>query len=143
MRILIFATLFAMALSLPGVITLAYSGQDKDAQTYKSTEQGENHNVAPQEESIDMNGQEYIVKKGDTLAEIAEKFMGTQEKWSEIAKANDLPNPDQINVGDRLLIPDSSANKKDEFNQEPKEQNLGNTPDNSSKSNGMDENAKP
>lgn len=143
MRILIFATLFAMALSLPGVITLAYSGQDKDAQTYKSTEQSEDHNVAAQEESGDMQGQEYIVKKGDTLAEIAEKFMGTQEKWQEIARANHLENPDQIDVGDRLLIPDASGNKEGEFSQEPKEQNPGNTPDTGSNSNQMDENAKP
>jgi LysM repeat protein len=143
MRILIFATLFAMALSLPGIIALTYAGQDKNAQTYKSTEQSEEHNVNAQDESRDMHGQEYIVEKGDTLAEISEKFLGTQEKWPEIAKANDLPNPDQIDVGDHLLIPDASANKKDEFNKEPKEQNLGNTTGSAGKSNQMDENSKP
>ena len=143
MRNLIFSTLFAIALAVAGVSTVAYSGQDKDAQTYKSTQQSEEHNINAQEETGDMHGQEYIVKKGDTLAEISEKFLGTQEKWPEIAKANDLPNPDQIDVGDRLLIPDASANKKDELNQEPKEQNLGNTPDSAGKSNQMDENSKP
>lgn len=143
MRNLIFSTLFATALAVAGVSSFAYSGQDKDAQTYKSTEQSEEHNVNAQDESGDMRGQEYIVKKGDTLAEISEKFLGTQEKWPEIAKANDLDNPDQIDVGDHLLIPDASGNKKDEFSQEPKEQNLGNTPDTAGKSDQMDENAKP
>lgn len=143
MRTLIFATLFVLALSLPGIIGLAYSAQDEDAQTYKSTEQSEELNVSAQKESGDMHRQEYIVKKGDTLAEISEKFLGTQEKWPEIAKANDLPDPDQIDVGDHLLIPDASANKKDEFNQEPKEQDLGKTPGSAGKSDQIDENSEP
>lgn len=143
MRILIFATLFAMALSLPGVIGLVYSAQDKDAQTYKRTERSEEHNANAQEARGNMHGQDYIVKKGDTLAEISKKFLGAQEKWPEIAKANDLRNPDQIDVGDHLLIPHASASKRDEFDQNPKEQNLGNTPDSAGKGDQMDENAKP
>jgi len=137
MRSLIFSTLFAMVLTLTGVITLAYGEQDKDAQ--KSIEQNKNPNVDVQEESGDMQAQEYIVKEGDTLAEIAEKFLGTQEKWQEIARANHLDNPDRLEVGDRLLIPDASEIKKDEFNQESNTDSLDDTPDTGSKSNQMDD----
>lgn len=143
MRILIVATLLAMAVSLPGVITLAYGEQGTEAKSAKAMEVNSNPNLDGQAKAMNMHGQEYTVKKGDTLAEIAEKFMGTQEKWQEIARANHLENPDQIDVGDRLLIPDASGNKKDEFSQEPKEQNLGNTPDTASKSNKIDENTRP
>jgi hypothetical protein len=69
--------------------------------------------------------------------------MGTQEKWQEIARANHLDDLDQIDVGDGLLIPDATGNKKDEFNQEPNNQNLGNTPGTVSNSNQMDEDAMP
>ena len=142
MRNFIFSTLFAMVLTLTGVITFAYGGQDNDAQTNKSIEQSKDPNVDAQGESGDMHAQEYIVKEGDTLAEIAEKFLGTQEKWQEIARANDLDNPDKLDVGDRLLIPDGSVNKKNEFNQEPNTDNLEDTPDTGSKSNQMDDSPK-
>lgn len=142
MRNFIFSTLFAMVLTLTGVITFAYGGQDKDAQTNKSIEQSKDSNVDAQGESGDMHAQEYIVKEGDTLAEIAEKFLGTQEKWQEIARANDLDNPDKLDVGDRLLIPDGSVNKKNEFNQEPNTDNREDTPDTGSKSNQMDDSPK-
>jgi hypothetical protein len=44
MRNFIFSTLFAMVLTLTGVITFAYGGQDNDAQTNKSIEQSNDPN---------------------------------------------------------------------------------------------------
>lgn len=143
MRSLIFSTLLAMLLALTGVLTFAADNQDEGAQTSESIEQNKDPDVDAQQESGDMNAEEYIVKKGDTLAGIAETFLGTQEKWQEIAKANDLGNPDQIDVGDRLLIPDASGNKKDELDQEPNEQKPVDTPDAAGNSDQMDETAKP
>jgi LysM repeat protein len=143
MRILIVATLLAMAVSLPGVITLAYGEQGKEPKTTKTMEQNSGPNIDAQAKAMNMHGQEYTVKKGDTLAEIAEMFMGTQEKWQEIARANHLENPDRIDVGDRLLIPAASGSKKDDFEQAPRKQNLGNTAETGSNSDQMDENTRP
>ena len=44
----------------------------------------------------------YVVKAGDTLGKIAYNYKTTV---SAIVKANNIPNPDLIHVGDRLKIP--------------------------------------
>jgi len=47
--------------------------------------------------------QTYSVRSGDTLSALAKRF-GTSV--SEIAKANNISNPNRINVGQKLVIPD-------------------------------------
>jgi len=47
----------------------------------------------------------YIVKKGDSLASIAEQVYGDRDAWLRIAKANNLPSPNYIEVGMELVIP--------------------------------------
>lgn len=47
----------------------------------------------------------YTVKEDDTLFVIAEKYYNNGEKYSEIAKANNLTNADQIEAGQILEIP--------------------------------------
>jgi NitT/TauT family transport system substrate-binding protein len=51
--------------------------------------------------------QEYIVKSGDTLARVAEKYYGNMLKWPKIYEANRqaLKNPDYVFVGQKLIIP--------------------------------------
>jgi nucleoid-associated protein YgaU len=48
---------------------------------------------------------EYTVKAGDTLASIALMMYGDRRRWPEIARRNELANPNIIQVGQRLLIP--------------------------------------
>lgn len=47
----------------------------------------------------------YTVKEGDTLFTIAEKYYQDGYKYTEIAKANNLENVDQIEAGQVLEIP--------------------------------------
>lgn len=47
----------------------------------------------------------YTVKEGDTLFAISEKYYGDGYKYTEIAKVNNLTNPDQIEKGQVLQIP--------------------------------------
>lgn len=49
----------------------------------------------------------YTVKKGDTLAKIAAKYLGSASKWPVIAKDshNKLRNPNRLSVGQKLYIP--------------------------------------
>lgn len=52
---------------------------------------------------------EYVVQKGDTLAEIAQSELGNAGKWQVIARANDIDEPEQLRVGQRLKIPKDEA----------------------------------
>ncbi|MBI4225663.1 LysM peptidoglycan-binding domain-containing protein [Candidatus Roizmanbacteria bacterium] len=50
--------------------------------------------------------QTYIVKEGDQLYFIAQKFYGSGLNMEEIIKANNIINPDLIEVGQVLVIPE-------------------------------------
>ncbi len=45
---------------------------------------------------------EYVVRAGDTLASIAAEFLSTVEA---IIEENELENPNDIRIGDRLIVP--------------------------------------
>lgn len=47
----------------------------------------------------------HTVVSGDTLWAIAEKYLGDGNRYGEIAKLNNIPNPDLINVGQVITIP--------------------------------------
>lgn len=53
---------------------------------------------------FDKNG-EYIVKKGDSLWNIAVSEYSDGYKWTELAKANNLKNPGSIEIGQKLVLP--------------------------------------
>ncbi len=48
----------------------------------------------------------YVVEKGDTLTSIARKFYGKASFASLIAEANDMSDPGDLTVGQKLLIPE-------------------------------------
>ncbi|MGH9754369.1 MAG: LysM peptidoglycan-binding domain-containing protein [Blastocatellia bacterium] len=57
---------------------------------------------------IDVNvqsGLTYTVKSGDTLSHIAKRFYGDANHYHQIASANGIANPDQIDVGQELKLP--------------------------------------
>ena len=47
----------------------------------------------------------YTVKTGDGLMKIARQFYGDASRYKEIAKFNDITDPDKIKVGQVLKIP--------------------------------------
>lgn len=53
-------------------------------------------------ETIEKN---YITQSGDTLWSIAESNYKSGYNWVDIARANKLSNPDSINIGARLVLP--------------------------------------
>lgn len=57
---------------------------------------------------------EYTVEKGDTLWSISQKFYNDGYKWSEIAKANNIQNPSDIEVGQKLTIPQQEVKSSPE-----------------------------
>ncbi len=51
---------------------------------------------------------QYTVKTGDTLSKLAKRFLGSSGKWSVLAEANRIANPNRLRVGQVLTIPDTS-----------------------------------
>ena len=56
-------------------------------------------------ERVTFKGKTYTVKEGDSLASIALESYGDPNAWTIIAKANNLPNGNAIEVGMVLKIP--------------------------------------
>jgi nucleoid-associated protein YgaU len=50
-------------------------------------------------------GTVYVVKSGDNLYNISKVFYGNPNETTKIAQANDIANPDRIQVGQQLKIP--------------------------------------
>lgn len=46
----------------------------------------------------------YTVKKGDSLASIAEKLYGSKELWNELQDLNKISDPTQLEVGENLVF---------------------------------------
>lgn len=47
----------------------------------------------------------YTVRQGDSLGSIAARLLHSSSKWHEIAKLNNIRDPNSIKVGQRLKIP--------------------------------------
>ena len=49
--------------------------------------------------------QPYTVHSGDNLSKIAKRFYGSANKYTSIAQANGIANPDLIKVGQEITLP--------------------------------------
>lgn len=47
----------------------------------------------------------HVIKKGDTMWDMAKHYYGNPLRWPEIAKANGNPNPRLLQIGSRFVIP--------------------------------------
>lgn len=47
----------------------------------------------------------YVVKPGDSLSKISKHFYGDANQYMKIAKANNIPDPDKIKIGQQITIP--------------------------------------
>jgi len=57
------------------------------------------------EKDQDTGDTVYVVKPGDSLSAIAERYYGDPMQYKKIAHYNNISNPDLIHPGDRLRIP--------------------------------------
>lgn len=51
------------------------------------------------------NFKEYVIKAGDTLSGIAKTMLGDSKKYTELAKLNNIADPNKISAGAKLKIP--------------------------------------
>lgn len=61
----------------------------------------------PTPSKIVANQKIYILQEGESLWDIAVKFYGDGFRYTEITEANKLENPDYIEPGTRLIIPNA------------------------------------
>jgi len=54
----------------------------------------------------------YVVKAGDSLWAIAEKYLGDGSKYKELAEFNGIKNPEEINVGQIIKFKTSSGSQQ-------------------------------
>lgn len=91
----------ALIILVMGILVFNYFNRNKAALgPAQQTNQEANQDVSP-----DGLPGKYTIKEGDTLFTIAEKYFKNGDKFTEIAKANNLTNVDQITAGQVLDIP--------------------------------------
>lgn len=55
--------------------------------------------------ALSISGDKYVVQNGDCLWEIAVRAYGDGFRWTEIAQANNLANPDIIHAANEFTVP--------------------------------------
>ncbi len=103
MNRLLAASILTTGLALSGaagVYAAEQYGSSPDA-----AQQSENYQQYMIPDNSGLENREYTVKAGDTLASIAEELLGSPDRWTEIARANNIQNPDRITEGETLSIP--------------------------------------
>ncbi|MBI3283069.1 LysM peptidoglycan-binding domain-containing protein [Candidatus Curtissbacteria bacterium] len=78
---------------------------------FRNKKEGEILPPVTNEVATPTSGKSYTAAKGDSLWKISEAAYGTGFNWKEIAKENNLTDANQIEVGQKLSIPEVS-NKK-------------------------------
>ncbi len=98
------------ALIIPGNETVA--GEQSEvmegspvASTENVIEESSNAPEATVNQGVKIAGGSYVIKEGDDLWDIAVRAYGDGYKWVEIARANNLENPDLIHVDNTLKLP--------------------------------------
>jgi len=103
MRRLIVSSILITGLAITGAAGAISAEQIGDTQS--GIHETEKTQQKMNSESLNNEGQEYTVQTGDTLASISEQFLGSSDKWEIIAEANGIESPDQLEVGQTIIIP--------------------------------------
>src|SRR3990167_4523203 len=103
MNHLLIASILTTGLALGGASGVYAADQYGNSDV--SDQQSENYRQDSTPDKYSAESGQYTVKSGDTLASIAEERLGSQDRWQEIARANNIENPDRICEGQTLTIP--------------------------------------
>jgi len=103
MNRLFIASILATGLALGGASGVYAADQYGSPDDINQESESYQHESSSDQSSAE--GGQYTVKSGDTLATIAEEQLGSQDRWQEIASANNLENPDRIFEGQTLTLP--------------------------------------
>lgn len=110
-----------------GFIIFSFVGRNKEEKTKQTSSTMDNVNAQEQKDKQPNSSlpKTYTVVLGDNLWSIAENLYKSGYNWVDIAKANNLANPDVLEVGNKLTIPDI-APKESTIEQKTKQASLVN-----------------
>ncbi|MGH7891727.1 MAG: LysM peptidoglycan-binding domain-containing protein [Thermodesulfobacteriota bacterium] len=120
MNHLLLASILTTGLALGGASGVYAADQYGNSDV--SDQQSENYRQDSTPDKYSAESGQYTVKSGDTLASIAEEQLGSQDKWQEIASANNIENPDRIFEGQTLTIPAAEDGSSLAQHEEPAQQ---------------------
>ncbi|MBI4089128.1 MAG: LysM peptidoglycan-binding domain-containing protein [Candidatus Levybacteria bacterium] len=92
----------AIVVLVAGILFISFVRNAKNTQTSSTKEES---NLEKQESNESKTSSTYTVKPGDDLWTISENVYKDGYKWTELARANKLQNPDIIHSGNKLTIP--------------------------------------
>ena len=92
-------------LLLTGIISPSVKSDSKAAKT--TNVKNEKVNIMPAGGATASTSEKYVVQSGDTIESIQVRFYGSYspEKAQAIQKANNLKNPNRLQIGQELIIP--------------------------------------
>ena len=70
-----------------------------------SVEQGQEENKGDELPSPEPTSQKYLIQKGDSLLRILRKYYGDDSRLAEICDVNGIADPNNIQVGQTILLP--------------------------------------
>ncbi len=120
MNHLLIASILTTGLALGGASGVYAADQYGSSDV--SDQQSESYRQDSTPDKFSAEGGQYTVKAGDTLATIAEAELGSQDRWQEIASANNIENPDRIFEGQTLTIPAAQDGSSLAQNEQPAQQ---------------------
>ena len=97
-----------VVLVVGGLVFNYFKGKAGNVEVDKGEEAGQLEGEAARDANGDLPTT-YSVKEGDNLWKISESFYDSGYNWVDIASENSLSNPDAIEVGQELKIPNVEA----------------------------------
>ena len=53
----------------------------------------------------------HVIASGETLQDVSQAHFGTTRRWQEIARLNNISNPDRVRVGQKLRMPGEETSR--------------------------------
>lgn len=91
-----------LGVAVVAVIGVSIANYVKDSKIGSTSKEGETSQTATESSTLPAT---YTVAEGDTLWSISTKTIGSGYNWVDIADANKLTSPNDIEVGQKLAIP--------------------------------------
>ena len=95
-------TLGFLVILVAGILTYNYFVKGQVQKTAEIERRAEEQKTAEEKPELPAA---YTVAEGDTLWKIAEKHYQSGYNWVTVATANNLSNPDNLEVGQKLTVP--------------------------------------